>query len=179
MIETSRLIIRLFEIKDADDYFEFEKDTRVGLNADWLPYETKKQAIKAIKQYKKSKMIFAIELKENHKVIGKIGLYYDLPVSDFFNLTQKSLGFCISPEYWGNGYALEASKAFVEYVFKSLNIDLLWCCCFTFNHQSESVIKKLNFNFYNEIIYDATDIGKKAFANMYYMTKDKYFSEVR
>lgn len=178
MIETERLIIRYFDNNDVDDYFEFASDPRVGPNAAWAPHVSKKESLKYIKIYKKEKNVFAIVLKKNNKVIGKIGLYKELPVSDFFNKTQRELGFCINPQYWGNGYALEASKAVVDYAFKSLDIDLLWCGHFYYNHQSESVIKRLNFNFYNEIIYDATDIGKKILANMYYMTKDEYLEVI-
>lgn len=174
MIETNRLLIRLFENDDADDYFEFAKDPRVGLNAGWQPYKTKKEAIKSIKLLKKNKNIYAIVLKSENKVIGKIGLYDNLPVSDFFNLKQKSLGFCINPNYWNKGYAKEAANAFTNQVLKNSNIDVLWCYCFSYNTMSEKVIKSLNFNYYNEIIYDAVDIGKKALSKVFYITKDEY-----
>lgn len=179
MIETDRLIIRYFEKTDLDDYFEFASDSRVGPNAAWAPHESKKETLRYIKMYKREKNVFAIVLKETNKVIGKIGLYKELPVADYFNKTQRELGFCINPKYWGCGYALEAAKALADFAFKTLDIDLLWCGHFYYNRQSESVIKRLNFNFYKEIIYDATDIGKRIPANMYYMMKDEYLNEVK
>lgn len=177
MIESKRLIIRPFKKDDVDDFYEFASDDKIGLNAGWLPHESKKQTLRLIKKYSKRNEIMAICLKENNKVIGKIGLYDDLPVMDYFSLSQKSLGFCISRQYWGNGYALEASRIFIDYVFKNDLVDLLWCCHFVDNHRSESVVKRLNFMFYDEIIYDAIDIGKKAFAKLYYLKKSNYLNE--
>ena len=54
--------------------------------------------------------MIAVELKENHKMIGNVYL----GKRDFNSL---EIGYVFNRKYWGNGYAKESCEALVQYSF--------------------------------------------------------------
>ena len=41
----------------------------------------------------------------------------------------------------------EASKVIIDYGFNELDIDMVTCCCYTFNNRSRRVIEKSGFKY--------------------------------
>lgn len=56
--------------------------------------------------------MIAVELKENHKMIGNVYL----GKRDFNSL---EIGYVFNRKYWGNGYAKESCEALVQYSFRN------------------------------------------------------------
>ena len=58
-------------------------------------------------------------LKETNEVIGYTGLWY------FFNEKQPQLIYALLKQFTKRGYALEASKAIIQYSFNTLGFQYL------------------------------------------------------
>ena len=74
IIETERLILRTFQISDAEDVFEYLKKPQVNCFA-CMKLNSLEEAIKVLEKRSKDKeFYFAIVLKETGKVIGEMAL---------------------------------------------------------------------------------------------------------
>lgn len=82
----------------------------------------------------------AIELKENSRVIGSVGLHRTKKADLEYDY---ELGYVLSEEYWGRGITPEAARAVLEYGFFELGAQRIIVSCFVFNGQSRRVIEKL------------------------------------
>jgi putative acetyltransferase len=121
-LETERLILRSFEEADLEEFHEYAKSPNVGPNAGWPPHSSREDSILMLSLFIGSKDIWAIVYKDNHKVIGSIGLQKD-PFRSADDV--KMIGYVLSEEFWGRGIAAEASGAVISYAFENLNLLLL------------------------------------------------------
>ena len=80
-------------------------------------------------------------LKENGKMIGTAELH------TYFPNFKAELGYTINPNYWGNGFALEASCAIIDWGFNDLNLKRIECCSYIENKQSQRVCEKLGLTY--------------------------------
>ncbi len=145
-IETSRLILRRIELDDAADMYEYAKLSSVGPQAGWQPHMSINETKAIIKLFNgKEKYgqpgVFAVVLKREHKMIGTIELH--TYTKDY----KAELGYTINPSYWGNGYAVEASKAVLAWGFEELNLKRIECNTFANNFRSIRVCEKLGLTF--------------------------------
>ena len=76
-MKTERLKLRRFKLSDLNDFYEYAKDPNVGPNAGWEYHKSKNESILLLANFIKNKEIWAIELIENSKVIGSVGLHQD------------------------------------------------------------------------------------------------------
>ncbi len=81
---------------------------------------------------------YAILIDNKH--IGAISLY----MNDEY--TEGELGWIISKEYWGNGYASEAAQAMIDFGMKELNIRRFIAHCDSENVNSYKVMEKLGMS---------------------------------
>ena len=139
-LETERLILRPFELKDAEDmFYGWASDDEVTQYLTWNSHKTIETTLDIInlwiEQYEKPERInFAIELKENKKVIGGIDVvgYIDgVPV----------IGYNLSKKYWNYGYMTEACKKVIEHLF-SIGHNVIRIDALVDNVASNKVIKK-------------------------------------
>ena len=147
-IETKRLILRNYTVDDLEDYWEFVQMEDVGPRCGWLAYTDKQKAKERLYEVEvKNPMQFAIELKDEHKVIGSIEVMETkqerYPNSDLSN--SKEIGFLLSKNYWGHGYMPEALKAILNYVFENLGIETLFISHAEKNVNSAKVQDKIGF----------------------------------
>ena len=73
-LETKRLILRRWEVSDAEDLYKYASDPDVGLIAGWPPYQSVDESREVIKSVLSGKEAYAICLKENRKAVGAIEL---------------------------------------------------------------------------------------------------------
>lgn len=168
MIETERLILRKWQESDLDDLYEYSKDERVGPSAGWKVHENIEESICILEDFMKKPEILAIELKENNKVIGSIGMH-DVGSNASILIKEKSIGYVLHPDYWGRGIVPEAVDRILEYGFLESDVDIFWCGHFDYNHNSKRVIEKCGFKYrfgQEEII---EQLGDKKVYTLYYM----------
>lgn len=153
-IETERLILRAWKETDAEDFYEYAKEDGVGQMAGWLPHKNIEESRTILGLFIRDKKTFAIELKENGKVIGSLGLEereVDLPVPE--GSMGREIGYVIGKPYWGRGLTPEAVKAVIDYCFRELDFDWLTCGHFIRNNQSRRVVEKSGFRYIKDIIH--------------------------
>ena len=137
-IETERLIIRNFELKDEADLCEYMLQR---VDAEFERYEdfTKEKAKEQIEFRSKSDEFYAIELKENHKVIGNVYLGH----RDF---NSKELGYVLNENYQRQGYGSEACKAAVDYEFAEEGVHRIFAECAPMNTPSWKLMEKIGLD---------------------------------
>ena len=144
-IETDHLILRKFQEDDYQDMFDYwasEEDVAKG--AGWPKHENPEDTKGLVKiwvdEYKDENVFnWIIELKEEHP-IGSITVVR----KDLGNRTCE-LGYNIGKEYWNHGYATEAIKYVVAYLFALDLFDTITAQCFEFNVPSIRVLEKNGF----------------------------------
>lgn len=83
---------------------------------------------------------WGITVKGNDKIIGIIGHYRIQPEN-----YRAEIGYMLSPEHHGKGYATEAIKAILEYGFYNMNLHSIEAVIDPDNIASERVLQKNNF----------------------------------
>lgn len=152
VLETERLIIRAWKETDLEDFYEYAKVDGVGQMAGWNPHQSIQESKTILEMFIKGKNEFALELKENHKVIGSLGLEkMSLSLGgEYDNLAGREIGYVLSKAYWGRGLMPEAVKAVIAYCFQNQKYDYLICSHSVTNNQSKRVIEKCGFRFVKE-----------------------------
>jgi RimJ/RimL family protein N-acetyltransferase len=119
-IETDRLLLRKYKDTDVKDIIEYSADLVIAEDVDWEPTEDgiKKFMAKQrdVNPDEDPKWLgLAIELKEEGKVIGTIGI-------GVLSREHKQgiVGWALGVAYQRHGYATEAARAILEFGFKSL-----------------------------------------------------------
>lgn len=139
-LETDRLILRPFEITDAEEMFNgWASDPEVTKYLTWDTHksidETRYVLDMWIKEYEDPKRLnFAIVLKNENKLIGGIdvvGYEEGVPV----------IGYNLSRKYWNKGYMTEACKCLLDYLF-SVGYNKVRIDAMTENTGSNRVIEK-------------------------------------
>lgn len=146
-IETQRLILRPWQETDLNDFYEYACVPGVGEMAGWNHHESKEESSRILTSFIRQKKTFAVELKENGKVIGSLGLekIQSDPIGD--GRLGREIGYVLSKDYWGRGLMPEAVEAVIDYCFRVLGYNYLTCCHFVRNDRSRRVIEKAGFKF--------------------------------
>lgn len=163
IIETERLTLRPFKNTDLEDFYEYASVEGVGEMAGWKHHESITESQRIMDSFISNDKTLAICLKENHKVIGTIGIEkYGLEdsLTEFKDYYGSELGYVLSKDYWGNGLMTEAVKAVKDYLFNELDYDFLLCGYYNFNERSKKVQIKCGFKPYRTLVM-TTQMGTK------------------
>jgi RimJ/RimL family protein N-acetyltransferase len=125
-LETERLLIRDITLDDKQTVFNYRSDAEANKFQSWIP-ETLEDANSLLKEIiknsisRKAGIRFLITEKDTKTVIGDIGIY-------FFgseNL-QTELGITLNKDFQGRGYASEALKGVINFLFSDLKNTESW-----------------------------------------------------
>lgn len=172
-METERLIIRPWQLSDSSDHFEYAQSDLVGPRAGWQPLTSETTSKHFIKWFMTCDYVYAIELKEEKKVIGGIGLNDKCPDANYSSKQQKHIDFDLNPAYWGRGIMPEAVGRLIRFGFEVLNLDLIWCGHYEDNSQSKRVNEKCGFKYHmtKEEVLDQFD--NKIVNTLYYKIENR------
>ena len=165
ILETPRLLIRPFELSDAEDMFEMDKNPEVHKYLWQTPTKTIDETIKIIayiqKQYAENNIgRFATILKETGEFIGWTGIKYINDHIENGNSNFYDYGYRLSEKFWNKGFATEASMAWLDYGFNSMKIDKMNAYTHFENGASNHILKKVGFQFV-ENYQDENDVTWK------------------
>ena len=149
ILKTPNLILRPWIKEDAECLYHFAKNPNVGPIAGWPPHESVKDSLNIINTVFSKKETYAI-VKEDIP-IGCVGLLFHQDTNHFWGEDACELGYWIAEEYWGNGYAAEASQRLIEHAFDELNIETIYATYRIENDQSKRVLEKLGFEYLKEM----------------------------
>lgn len=121
-LESERLILRCFNVKDAKEVFEtWTSRPEVVKYLSWPLHgsvEITKMTIKSwfIQYLQENYYHWAITLKKNKKVIGGISV---VKIDD--NARKAEIGYCIGNDYWHQGYTSEAMARVIKFLFEEVD----------------------------------------------------------
>ncbi len=143
-ITTNRLLIRDFSAADWAETLVYQRDPRY---LRFYPWTDRSEAevkgfiqgfIDQQTERPRRKFQLAIVLSENGRLIGNCGIR-----RKEHNEWEADIGFELSPEFWGQGFATEAGNAMMEFGFSELNLQRISSWCIADNTASARVLEKL------------------------------------
>lgn len=145
-LETNRLILRPIEKNDAEAVFSYRSDAWINRYQGWIPAAL--SDVYYFINYKVSQEInlpgtwvqFVVILKDQNQIIGDIGVHF--MSADTF---QVEMGCTLHQMYHGKGYALEALKQMLHYLFDQLNKRRIIASIDPRNESSIKLYEKLGF----------------------------------
>jgi RimJ/RimL family protein N-acetyltransferase len=154
-IETERLILREFEIGDAEAVLEFGSHPEVcRYTCDADSMTTLEDARKVItgtwlndyEKYGYGRL--AVVDKASQKVFGFCGMKY------LEDLQETDIGYRFLPEFWGRGIATEATQAVLQYGRSNIGLTNIIGLVVHENIASQRVLVKLGFQHTEDISLD-------------------------
>ncbi len=167
-IETERLVLRRFEIKDSKSMMNnWISDEKVQFEYGEPVYKTEVEVLELLNKYislyeDDNYYRWAIIEKDSGEVIGQIAFYLVDRRNHF-----AEIEYCIGVQYQRKGYATEATKAVIKYGFEMIELHKVQICARTANIKSQGVIKKCGFT-YEGTLRDYFHIQDHYESKMYY-----------
>ena len=149
ILKTENLTLRPWTEDDAKCLHHFAKNPKIGPIAGWPPHESVEDSLNIIKTVFSKRETYAI-VKDNIP-IGCVGLLFPPDTNHWWGEDSAELGYWIAEEYWGNGFAAEASKTLIKRAFSDLDVKQIYASYRIENAQSKRVLEKLNFKYFDEL----------------------------
>jgi RimJ/RimL family protein N-acetyltransferase len=144
--ETARLLIRNLAPGDAESFYAYKCLPEATQYQYWRP-KSLDEIVCFIRDMQTVEpntpgtwLQLAICLKDDGIMIGDIGIHFSED-EEF----QAEIGYTISPAWQHKGYASEAAKAILEYLFTSLGIHRVHASVDPRNIASAAVLERLGF----------------------------------
>ena len=143
-IVTARLILRPWKAEDAPDVARLAGRREIADTTISIPHPFSEQqardwlAARSNPPSAGKEASFAMTTTADGRLIGAVGL---LNIDTEHSLTE--LGFWIGVEWWGQGYATEATRAVVHFVFSQLNLNRFYAHHMVRNPASGRVLEKI------------------------------------
>lgn len=154
ILTTDRLILREFEISDAQVMFELNSDEEVMKYTGDVRFNSVEESRKLIKDYpdyeKNGFGRWAVISKKDKEFLGWCGLkkHPDNTVDIGYRFFQK---------YWNQGFASESAKACLEYGFAVLELEEIVANADCDNVASIRVMEKIGMEFQHKQAYDGIE----------------------
>ena len=169
-IETQRLLIRPFDLKDWEEVHAYTSDPNVMMYIPegQLTEEQTKEFV--VKNLDEQATAFAVILKPGNKLIGHM-LFHP-----WFAPRTYEIGWVFHQAYHRRGYATEAALALLRYGFEELQLHRVIATCQPENIPSYRVMEKVGMRregFFQKCIYrDDTTWWSEYF---YAMLEEEWF----
>ena len=165
-IETDRLIIDSIRESDREDYFRNISHDRKVLETFICRYAQTLEEFD-FSPYLQNRSLFAIRLKENERLIGILVTCDE---------TEESceIGYGIGSAYWNHGYATEAARAFIAYLFEVKELRTVCASFFTGNDASRHVMEKCGMAYSRFSAKELTYLGIERDLTYYAISRDDW-----
>ena len=142
-IETPRLLLRRFELSDAQQMFDnWANNAAVCRFLPWPPHGTISVTQSLVKNWvdayeSDDRYHWAMVLKSTTQVVGSISVSQMWPKN-----ACCELGYCMSEQYWGQGLTTEAVQAVIAYLLQEVGMHRIQAHHDTQNPASGRVMEK-------------------------------------
>lgn len=161
VIETPRLVLRQFATQDAAFLFRLLNEPSflryIGDRGVRSLEDARKYILKGpVDSYRRYNFgLFLTESKSDGTAIGMCGLVKRIA------LTHVDLGFAFLPEFWSQGYAVEAATAVMDYARDTIGLKRVAAITSLDNAGSMRLLGKLGFMFERRIrlVGDAEELN--------------------
>jgi [ribosomal protein S5]-alanine N-acetyltransferase len=152
MLETKRVILRLFRDQDLDRLAELMANSdfmRFSLGV----YDPEKTAafLNKIRGWNRAGIpsLFAVELKPDRVLVGYCGFYHHPP-----DVTEDTeIGYRLDPNYWNRGLITEAAIAVRDHGFRDWRLPRLISLIHPENVPSRRVAEKIGMTLERQITF--------------------------
>ena len=152
ILETERLYLREFIDTDGFHFYHLNNDEEVMKYTGNVPFGNVEKANSFIRNYndyeKNGFGRWAVCLQDTNEFLGWCGLKLENEKN------EVDLGFRFYREHWNKGYATESAKACVKLGFEKLELLKIVGRAYIENKASIEVLKKCNFKFKKNFMYD-------------------------
>lgn len=139
---TERLKLRAPSFLDVNDVFDFCSDPESSKYADWYPHGSKSDTRDYIAWLKRKSgdknYTWVIEHRECEKVIGTISI-----VDTDYSGKIVTVGYTLSRLYQHKGYATEALKELIRYIFEELQAERIQAKVMPENEPSRRLLERV------------------------------------
>ncbi|WP_317040552.1 GNAT family N-acetyltransferase [Chryseobacterium sp. JAH] len=119
ILETNRLLLREFNIGDAEGFYELNLNPNVIKytgNSAFKDIDEARTFLKDYSDYQQNGFgRWAVIQKSTQEFLGWSGLKYTE------KLDETDIGFRLFEHFWNQGFATESAKACIKYGFEKLN----------------------------------------------------------
>ncbi|MBF4692013.1 GNAT family N-acetyltransferase [Fusibacter ferrireducens] len=158
-LETERLIIRDPIIEDFNSIWKMRRDETVtqftGGVTKLARDEAYEKHLKRCENFDDTAKEYAVVLKATNEYIGYCGFQY----CSILDGLEILYGY--DKQYWGNGYAVEAAKAILEFGLNQLNLDEVLAAVNYENVASDKVLIKIGMQYAGDIEWPEQGMVKK------------------
>ncbi|MDP6778016.1 MAG: GNAT family N-acetyltransferase [Candidatus Latescibacteria bacterium] len=146
-IETERLHLREFTTDDIDPITAYRSDPRYLEHYPWSTWSQPRSeafvdgCMTAGAEDPRREYDLGVALRGIGRLIGSCGLRL---LDD--GAKRADIGFELSPDYWGNGYATESVSAILELGFDRIGLEEVEARCVVANRRSANVLHRLDFS---------------------------------
>nr|WP_321407125.1 GNAT family protein [uncultured Carboxylicivirga sp.] len=140
---TERLFLRTVDSKDAELIFNYRSDVETNKYKGWIPntindVEVFLSKVSTEINIPNTWYQFVIIESNKSKIIGDLGIH-------FIDDEQAEIGCTLAKEYHGNGYATEALKSVIDYLFNQVNKHRIIASIDPNNLNSIGLVERLGF----------------------------------
>jgi ribosomal-protein-alanine N-acetyltransferase len=155
--ETERLILREILPQDEKGLYLLDSDSEVHRYLGNNPINSvdeSRNTIDFIRQQYINNGIgrWAVIKKDNNEFIGWSGFKLITEITNN-HINYYDLGYRFIKDHWGNGYAIEAANASLNYAFSHLNLHEVFAIADVRNLGSRKVLEKAGLKIKNTFIY--------------------------
>lgn len=147
-IETARLLLRRFEPKDAPAvYITWSADPTVPRYMRWMPHQNMEETEAVVRKWADRYVCpdyyhWAVTIKNSGRLIGSVSLP---DVCDYD--AAGEMAYITGPEFAGHGYATEAARAVLHYLFLDVGLNRVEACHSVNNPASGRVLQKIGMHY--------------------------------
>ena len=177
-LETERLLLRKIKKSDALKAFtNWCSSEKVSKYVVWNKHETVETTEKLFSFWEKeyedlTTYRWIVEIKDNHEPIGTI----DVVSKKFLPYSVCEIGYCYGEKFWGMGYATEALKAVIKFLFEECEAEVIFADHLSNNPASGKVMEKSGMKYEGRLRGRMIDKdGKRNDLLSYSIIKDEYF----
>ncbi|MBQ6559900.1 MAG: GNAT family N-acetyltransferase [Erysipelotrichaceae bacterium] len=173
VLTTDRLILRPLKAEDASAIFKniyHDKEAQRYYLAPYLEKEEDLDLNSLIRRCEETeKYAFAIVVKGANEVIGMINQFGDISKDD----QSIELGYAIGSRYWNQGYATEALREMIRFLF-SKGIRKVCCRAITKNVPSIKVMQKSGMKYEGRVCSELFYHGRYWDVDHFYITEEMF-----
>ncbi|WP_312089797.1 GNAT family N-acetyltransferase [Chryseobacterium sp.] len=155
ILEANRLLLRQFEISDAENFYELNLNPNVIKytgNSAFKDIDEAKEFLENYSDYRRNGFgRWAVIEKSTNEFIGWCGLKYDE------KLDETDIGFRFFEHFWNQGFATESAKACIDYGFKELNLKTIIGRAMKENLASVKVLEKIGLQYDRDFDFDGKE----------------------
>jgi RimJ/RimL family protein N-acetyltransferase len=145
-LPTQRLSIQSLSMADIDAFVSYRKDPEVARFQSWDPSYSRADAEKLIRSQEDVDFPLAgdwlqlgVHLVETGQLVGDLALHNTGTYKTF------EIGFTFSREHQGKGYAAEAAKRLIDYLFEEKSAKAIFATPDSRNLRSINLLTRLGF----------------------------------